>query len=153
MASEVRQKLTINPVDRDREARGLSVDVPSDLQCIEEAVELVSVRCQEMGLCPKTARFNLRVALSEALANAMLYGNKMDPSKTVRVTAQASLDSVSVNVVDEGAGYDPSAVPDPTRPERISLPNGRGLFLINRLVDEVTFNERGNAICMVLRRS
>ena len=131
----------------------LSLEIPSDLSRIEEVVELVSEQCVEMGLGVHAAKFNLRVALSEALANAMLYGNKMDVNKSVSITAEATDGIISVRVVDEGLGFDPDTVPDPTTPDRIKRPDGRGLFLIRNLVDEVTFSERGNAICMVLRQS
>jgi serine/threonine-protein kinase RsbW len=56
-------------------------------------------------------------------------------------------------VADQGDGFDPAIVPDPTLPERLEEEDGRGLFLIRQLVDEVRFNDRGNAICMVLRRA
>ncbi len=153
MDSEVQARLKIRPYDGAGDLFGLSLKIPSDLSRIEEAVELVSGQCVKMGLGRRTASFNLRVALSEALANAILYGNKMDVKKSVNVTAEAAGEKISVRVVDEGLGYDPAAVPDPTTPERIKLTDGRGLFLIRNLVEEVTFSERGNAICMVLRRS
>ena len=146
MGSDVRPQLKIRPVDGSGDLPGLSLEIPSDLSRIEEAVELISRQCVEMGLGSRTASFNLRVALSEALANAILYGNKMDVKKSVNVTAEAIGERISVKVVDEGSGYDPTSVPDPTTPERIAIPDGRGLFLIRNLVDEVTFSERGNAI-------
>jgi serine/threonine-protein kinase RsbW len=153
MDSEVRPQLRIRPFDGEEDMTGLSLEIPSDLSRIEEAVEIVSGQCVKMGLGRRAASFNLRVALSEAIANAIMYGNKLDIKKTVNVTAEAAGEKISVRVVDEGSGYDPTAVPDPTTPERIALSDGRGLFLIRNLVDEVTFSERGNAICMVLRRS
>jgi len=60
---------------------------------------------------------------------------------------------LTVQVCDQGDGFDPSVVPDPTEPNRLERDDGRGLFLIRNLVDEVRFNERGNTICMVLRRA
>jgi serine/threonine-protein kinase RsbW len=153
MDSEVRPQLRIRPFESGEDLKGLSLEIPSDLSRIKEAVELVSGQCVKMGLGHRAASFNLRVALSEAISNAILYGNKLDVKKTVNVTAEAAGEKISIRVADEGPGYDPAAVPDPTTPERIKSPDGRGLFLIRNLVDEVTFSERGNAICMVLRRS
>lgn len=131
----------------------ISVRVPTDLQVVEEAVDVVARHCLASGLTPHTARFNLRVALSEALANAIVYGNRMDPEKQVEVRVHVGDGGFAVHVSDEGAGFDPSTVPDPTLPDRIERPDGRGLFLIRQLVDQVSFNDRGNAICMILRRA
>jgi len=129
------------------------VRVPTDLEVVEEAVDVIARHCLASGLTPRAARFNLRVALSEALANAIVYGNQMDPAKRVDVRVEMDDGGFAVYVSDEGAGFDPTRVPDPTLPERIDRPDGRGLFLIRQLVDDVSFNDRGNAICMILRRA
>ncbi|MFQ5549865.1 MAG: ATP-binding protein [Gemmatimonadales bacterium] len=129
----------------------LRIDVPSDLSSIEQAVELVSARCEALGMQQHAARFNLRVALTEALANAIIFGNGVGSATPVTVVALLRESALRVEVVDVGGGFDPDQVPDPTAPDRIELPDGRGLFLIRHLVDEVSFSKRGNAICMVLR--
>ncbi len=131
----------------------ISIRVPTDLDVVEEAVDLVARHCLASGLPPHTARFNLRVALCEALANAIVYGNRMDPEKCVDVRVVVSKEALSLHVCDEGEGFDPEGVPDPTIPEAIELSSGRGLFLIRQLVDEVRFNDRGNSICMIMRRA
>lgn len=130
----------------------ISLRVPTDLDVVEEAVDLVARHCLASGLPPHTARFNLRVALSEALANAIVYGNRLDPEKHVEVRVEAEGEMLSLCVQDEGDGFDPKAVADPTLPAAIELTDGRGLFLIQQLVDEVHFNDRGNSICMIMRR-
>ena len=61
-------------------------------------------------------------------------------------------DAIRLEVTDEGPGFDPAAVPEPIRPEQLDEANGRGLYLIRKLVDAVQFNEQGNSICMILRR-
>ena len=93
------------------------------------------------------------MALSEALSNAIVYGNGLDPSKSVDVRVELGDSGIAVHVCDEGDGFDPRTVPDPTLPERVDRPDGRGLFLIRQLVDDVSFNDRGNSICMILRRA
>lgn len=137
--------------------RGLDAElvlyVPSDVSFIEEAVELVARHLDAHFADRRTIRFNLRVALSEALANAILYGNGADPDKQVMVRVQFGRTAIEMEVEDEGPGFDPDAVPDPTAPERLTHSDGRGIFLIQRLVDEVRFNQKGNAICMILRRA
>src|SRR5262249_47671850 len=97
-------------------------------------------------------RFSRRVALAEALANAILYGNKSDPALQVAVVARAGRTAIDVEVRDQGSGFDPSTLPDPTRPDRVEQPDGRGIYLIRQLMDEVRYNDAGNAVRMSLRR-
>jgi serine/threonine-protein kinase RsbW len=92
------------------------------------------------------------VVLSEALSNAIVRGNGEDGRKSVHVRAELLADAIRLVVTDEGPGFDPTAVPEPIRPDQLDEANGRGLYLIRKLVDAVQFNEQGNSICMTLRR-
>ncbi len=130
----------------------ISVRVPSDIDVVEEAVDLVARHCLASGLPPAVARFKLRVALSEALANAIIYGNRNDSEKSVDVRVEVSQTMLSVHVSDEGDGFNPRKVPNPTLPDGLEQTSGRGLFLIREMVDDVRFNEKGNSICMMMRR-
>ena len=130
----------------------VTLRLPSDVNCIEEAVELVTRHCLAGHQASQTTRFRLRVVLSEALSNAIVKGNREDHAKWVDVRAELVPEAIRVWVTDEGAGFDPNAVPEPTRPEQLDEARGRGLYLIRKLVDSVEFNERGNSICMILRR-
>ena len=132
---------------------GFSVRVPADLSLVEEAVDLVARHCLASGLPPRRARFNLRVALCEALANAIVYGNAADPTTAVAVDVTLGDDTLTLRVVDQGPGFDPAAISAPSLPDDLEATGGRGLFLIRQLVDHVYFNDRGNQICMVLRRA
>ena len=138
------------------EARGsatlVTLRLPSDVSCIEEAVELVTRHCLAGHQATRTTQFRLRVVLSEALTNAIVRGNGEDRSKWVDVRAELVPESIRVSVTDEGPGFDPGAVPEPVQPDQLDEANGRGLYLIRKLVDTVQFNERGNSICMILRR-
>ncbi len=129
----------------------MSLDVPSDLNYVGPAVELVANQFQGGLLSPRRVRFNLRTALAEALANAIAYGNGQDPSRLVRVRVQVLADAVHVHITDEGRGFDPARVPDPTLPDRLEREDGRGLFVLRRLVDHVAFNAQGNSVCLTLR--
>jgi len=131
----------------------LRLRVPSDVNLVDEAVELVTRHLEAAFVDRHTIRFNLRVALAEAVANAILYGNGEDPSKGVGIRVLFGRNAVEMEVTDEGCGYDFRHVPDPTTPGNRMRAYGRGLFLIRHLVDEVRFNESGNSICMVLRRT
>jgi serine/threonine-protein kinase RsbW len=129
----------------------LVLELPSDIRAIEQAVEYVVSRCSACETQARKLKLNFRVGLSEALANAMLYGNAEDPAKQVRVEVLVSATSITARVTDQGNGFDPLAVPDPTTPENLRCPGGRGLFLMRELMDEVHFNERGNCVTLVLR--
>ncbi len=126
--------------------------IPSDISAIEAAVELIVRHCLSGTLTTERTRFNLSVSLSESLANAIICGNQEDPEKWVDVLVELRAEIIEVRVTDEGDGFDPSSIPDPTRPEDLEEPCGRGLFLIRRLVDDVRFNAKGNSICLTLRR-
>lgn len=129
----------------------LRLDVPSDVTYVGTAVELISDACHTGALSRRRVRFNLRTALAEALTNAMLYGNGADAAKRVRVRVELGSDVVRIHVADDGAGFDDATVPDPTTPDRLEREDGRGLFVMRHLVDQVTFNARGNAVCLTLR--
>jgi serine/threonine-protein kinase RsbW len=131
----------------------LTLRIPSDVNLVDEAVELVARHLEAAFIDRHIIRFNLRVALAEAVANAILYGNGEDPAKGVGVRVLFGRNAVEMQVTDEGCGFDFRHVPDPTLPANRMRPYGRGLFLIRQLVDEVRFNEAGNSICMVLRRT
>ena len=70
----------------------------------------------------------------------------------MHLRAEFGPEVIQLVVTDEGSGFDPAAVPEPIRPEQLDEANGRGLYLIRKLVDAVSFNEQGNSICMILRR-
>ena len=131
----------------------ISLRLPSELQVIEEAVDVVAQHCEAEGLRGRRACFQLRVALCEALANAIIYGNREDASKHVDVHVTVTDPAFTVEVIDEGSGYNPVSFDAPALPDDLEAAGGRGLFLIRQLVDDVSFNDRGNAICMVLRRA
>jgi serine/threonine-protein kinase RsbW len=130
----------------------VTLRLPSDVTCIEEAVELVTRHCLAGHATTRKTRFRLQVVLSEALSNAIMRGNCEDCGKWVEVRAELRPDVIMVQVTDEGPGFDPTAVPEPIHPDQLDEARGRGLFLIRKLVDAVQFNEQGNSICMTLRR-
>lgn len=130
----------------------LSLRVPSEVACIEEVVDLLMRHCCTDGWLCRKLRFNLRVAIAEALANAIVAGNQEDRSKSVQIQAEVCGDHLRVEVTDEGIGFDPARISPPVLPEELDRDCGRGLFLIRHLVDDVRFNDRGNSICMTLRR-
>ena len=137
---------TYAPVERE-----LVLELPSDLESIEHAVEFVMRRCQPCGARADRLRLNFRVGLTEALSNAIRYGNGTDPHKRVRMEIEVREQSLTARITDEGCGFDPDCVPDPTTPQNLLKPGGRGLFLMKKLLDEVRYNDRGNSVTLVLR--
>lgn len=129
----------------------LVLELPNDLRQIEHAVEYVMQRCAACQAHGRKLRLNFRVSLTEALSNAMLYGNRKDPHKRVRVEVIVGDCELVARITDEGHGFDPDRVPDPTAPGNIEKAGGRGLFLMRELMDEVHFNERGNQVTLVLK--
>jgi serine/threonine-protein kinase RsbW len=153
MTSPLRLCVRRSPApDAEGAATLVTLRLPSDVGCIEEAVELVTRHCLAGHSATRTIRFRLQVVLSEAIANAILRGNREALDKWVDVRAELRADVIRVYVTDQGPGFDPSTIPDAILPEQIDEARGRGLFLIRKLVDAVQFNEQGNSICMILRR-
>jgi serine/threonine-protein kinase RsbW len=127
------------------------LELPSDPGVIETAVAYLVDRLRAYAFGGSRLNLNFRVGVAEALANAMIYGNGSDPDKRVRVEVELSSDEVALQVYDEGSGFDPAEVPDPTLPENLEGTGGRGIFLIRELMDEVRYNEPGNCVRLVLR--
>jgi serine/threonine-protein kinase RsbW len=92
--------------------------------------------------------FCVRLALEEALVNAIKHGNQMDRSKSVRISYRVGPDRFDIQITDEGSGFDPEEVPDPTAAENLERPTGRGLMLMRYYMSHVTFNAQGNCVHM-----
>lgn len=126
------------------------LEIPSVLSAVATVQTAVIGDVDACGHVPET-RFAIRLALDEALANAIHHGNGDDSSKTVKVEYHVTPDRVQVSVCDEGVGFDPNQVPDPTRSENLVKPNGRGIMLMKAYVASVRFNKRGNCVTLTVR--
>ena len=89
---------------------------------------------------------NILVAVTEAVNNAIVHGNGSDPAKQVRVTYEVEGDRIVFTVVDQGHGFDYYNLPDPTAPENLEKPTGRGVFLMKHLADQVIFSDNGRSV-------
>lgn len=121
--------------------------IPSDLAEarrlqaeIESALESASFGEREI--------FAIKLAVEEALVNAIKHGNGMDPSKRVHVNCKLCSERFEVQITDEGDGFDPNHVPDPTAPENLERPCGRGLLLMRHYMNEVAYDDCGRAVRM-----
>jgi serine/threonine-protein kinase RsbW len=132
----------------------MDLEIPSDVKYIEGVIELATQKCRELRIPAPKCSLNVRVALAEALSNAILRGNNEKPGKHVRVRATVSADKLVFDIVDEGSGFDlDEERPDPTAPENLMNEDGRGLFLMHQLMDQVEqFRENGNVVRLTLNR-
>ncbi|PQO25311.1 ATP-binding protein [Blastopirellula marina] len=97
--------------------------------------------------------FGIHLAAEEAIVNAIKHGNKQDPNKSVEVDMRVGKERVLIHITDEGPGFKPADVPDPTLDENLDVPSGRGVMLIKAYMTEVSYNEKGNSVKMVKNRS
>lgn len=136
----------------------LDLRIPSDVQQIEAVVATVVRRCADCALDGRQLALNLPVALTEALSNAILRGNGEDASKEVCIRVAVTDGELIVEVEDEGQGFDLDAcTEDPTTRENLEREDGRGLFLMQKLMDRVerfraADGRRGNVVRLVLHR-
>ena len=93
---------------------------------------------------------NLDLAISEALANAMVHGNKLDPKKVVKVSLNIFPKKLVISIKDNGRGFDPTNVPDPTKPENILKDSGRGIHIMRSFIEEVVYNFSDHGTELVL---
>jgi len=126
----------------------LDMTLPAKTTAIDPAVEQILAVVSKMG-CGAGKEFEIETALREALANAIVHGCKEDLEKTVNVSVGCDESRGMIIVVrDSGDGFDPADLPSPVVGERIFEDHGRGIFLINRLMDEVRFRAGGTEIWM-----
>ena len=96
---------------------------------------------------------NMLVAVTEAVNNAIQHGNKYDPEKMVHISYEIEPDQIAFTVSDEGTGFDYINLPDPTDPENIEKPTGRGVFLMKHLADQIIFSENGRVVELYFKTS
>ena len=128
----------------------IEFELPSDLSLMNGVLEYLQERVSKLGLI-KPERSNLFVALDEAFVNAVKHGNKNDPSKLLKITAELSAKEACFTVEDEGEGFDYRTIPDPCDPANLFRTSGRGVLLIYNIMDEVEYNAQGNRVKMVKR--
>lgn len=112
---------------------------------LDRAQRAVLAEVAERGY-DRASCFAIRLALEEALTNAFKHGNKGDPTKTVRLDVRLDSNAVEIEVEDQGDGFDPTSVPDPTQQENVEIPSGRGLTLMRAFMTEVRVRPPGNRI-------
>jgi serine/threonine-protein kinase RsbW len=132
----------------------LELEIPSDVKYIESVVGIVARHCEQFRFTQRQCSLNIPVALTEALSNAILRGNGERDGPRVQIKADVTPARIVMEVVDEGTGFDlAECLVDPTSPENLEREDGRGLFLMTRLMDRLErFTSHGNVVRMTLHR-
>ena len=121
--------------------------LPSRRDELVDAIRQVMDRVAAAGF-DETATFAIRLAVEEATSNAVRHGNVNDPTKRIVIEYHVNNTSFAIDVEDQGAGFDPATVPDPTLDENIERPFGRGIMLMRAYMTEVSYNDRGNRVSL-----
>jgi len=125
-----------------------SIVVDSKPSAIVEVCQEILSKLEENNF-EKDDLFAVHLTLEEAFLNAVKHGNKMDPTKKVKIDYSVSPEKVEITITDEGAGFEPESVEDPRFGKGLYEPGGRGLLLMNSYMDIVKYNEEGNSVHMV----
>lgn len=128
----------------------IEIELPSDVNYLDGVLTYLVERTARYGIISPSSS-NTFVALDEALSNAIKHGNQNDPAKKVHIRVELSADEARFTIRDEGQGFNPLAIPDPLDPANLFKNSGRGVLLIQHIMDEVKYNERGNEVTMIKR--
>lgn len=153
-------------------------DVGIDDTLLPPLIEYISTCMQNVGVCDEGEAMRVSIALDEALRNALYHGNLEITSaqrdgdaeayeklllerrsllpyreRSLWVDVEVEVEKATIVIRDEGKGFDPRTLPDPTDPENLDRVSGRGVLLMRSFMDEVTYNDKGNEVTLVKRKS
>jgi len=129
----------------------LQIEIPSEIGSIAPAVDQIVSEIRNSSCLPGKEQ-DIELALFEALANAVIHGNHEQPAKRVNISCRYEHnvnDCIAIVIRDQGAGFNPAAVPDPTRPENLAAEHGRGILMMRTFMDEVRFEKGGTEVHMI----
>ncbi|MBN1345809.1 MAG: ATP-binding protein [Phycisphaerae bacterium] len=135
-----------NPLDQDPNAT--EVTVPGELRAAKVAERQILVEIEKHRF-PEACCFAIKLALEEAITNAIRHGNHNDTRKHITLRYRITPEKAAISVADEGRGFKPNDVPDPTLDENLNKPSGRGIMLMRAYMDEVGFNDTGTEVRLV----
>ena len=119
----------------------------NNLRIVENAIDEIM---KEIGISEENYG-KILVSTLEAVNNAIMHGNNSDCNKKVNIEIAYKKKKLKIKITDEGKGFVPALIPDPTMPQNLEALNGRGIFLMSRLADEIKYSKRGNAVTMVFK--
>lgn len=129
----------------------LHLDIPSEMASLDQVNAFVEGLKNWAGL-EDDVFMNLMMAANEAACNAILHGNRLDPKKTVRISAERFPDRLQLDFQDQGNGFDPDRLPDPTEETNLLKSGGRGIFIIRAYADTAEFLDSGRLVRLTFRR-
>ncbi|MCY2963710.1 MAG: ATP-binding protein [Planctomycetota bacterium] len=135
----------------DQQAK-FEVTIPSDTVAGQTIQDQIIRKLEELAYGDHDL-FGIRLALEEALVNAIKHGNRLDPQKFVRIAWQIDSNGCRIEIEDEGEGFNPVEVPDPTADENLERPCGRGIHLMRAFMNAIVYNERGNRVVLEKTRT
>jgi len=124
------------------------MQIPSDITYIRKASREVENLLRSNNV-DDSLIFDIRLSIEEAIKNAIIHGNKKNRKLPVYISYSLKDNKFNVEIEDKGSGFNPGEVQDPTSNENLLKEGGRGVFLIQKLMDEVKYNDRGNKVSMV----
>jgi serine/threonine-protein kinase RsbW len=130
----------------------LYVAIPSIIDVGHEQIESLMTELEKAAWDGRDL-FHVRMAVEEAVVNAIEHGNKRDASKTVQLDFRVSPELCYIDIIDQGEGFDPASLRDCTDEEFVDKPRGRGVMLIKELMSEAVYNEKGNRLTMLRKRN
>lgn len=119
----------------------------NNLRLVEKVIDDIT---NDLGIS-QDSYGKIMVSTMEGVNNAITHGNKSEPGKIVDIEIRFKNKELKIKISDEGEGFKPEEVPDPTRPENIEELNGRGVFLMSRLADRIRYSRKGNAVTMTFK--
>jgi serine/threonine-protein kinase RsbW len=129
-------------------AGSFRVTIPSDFSSGRDVQERIMAEVERHAFGTDSA-FAVRIALEEAMVNAIKHGNRLDPAKKVHVECKVTPRRAEITIEDEGPGFDRAAIPDPTHDDNLDKPSGRGILLIEAYMDGVQWSRGGRRLRMV----
>lgn len=126
------------------------LSIPSNFDSLPKVESLIDNVCMQMGVGESFG--NVLIAVTEAVNNAILHGNKNNDNASVFIKTAEANQSFCFSIEDEGMGFDFNTLPDPTAPENIEKENGRGIFLMKNLADEVEFDNNGKRVIIYFNK-
>ena len=126
--------------------------IPSEWTAVRQVEERLLNEISRHGYS-EASIFAIKLALEEGVSNAIRHGNRFDPAKKVQVVFEVDDYRAIITITDQGPGFDPRVVPDPTTDENLEKPNGRGIMLMRAYMDEIRYNAQGNQVRIVKRNT
>ncbi len=125
------------------------LSIPSSFDAMHEVESLIEGVCEELNVVDNYG--NVLIAVTEAVNNAIIHGNMYDTDLLVKIKVDSGASEFCFSVTDAGKGFDFENLPDPTAPENIEKENGRGIFLMKNLADEVVYSDYGKSVSIYFK--